>query len=118
MPEVTAVQFRNGNGNQPDANNCCAICGHISLGVRQNATASNGMEMVFTLSGHRRGLEYDITRTLRASIWERAGGVWTRKRRLPMGTSDDHEQRDECLERRIVPVRARAEKAAMGIAIC
>ena len=98
LPEVTDVKFRNSNGDSPNSNNCCAICGHIKLGVRQNATASNGMEMVFTLSGHRSGLEYDITRTLRASIWERAGGVWTRKLRLPMGTPDDKEHRDECLE--------------------
>jgi hypothetical protein len=98
LPEVTAVQFRNGNGNKADSNNCCAICMDIRLGVRQNATASNGMEMVFTLSGHRRGLEYDITRTVRASIWQREAGVWTRKLRKPMGTPDDDEHRDECLE--------------------
>ncbi len=99
LPEVTSVQFRNGsNGNTPNPNNCCAICVDLRLGVRQNATASNGMEMIFTLSGHRPGLEYDITRTVRASIWQRTAGVWTRMLRLPMGTPDDQEDRDECLE--------------------
>ncbi len=100
LPEVTMVQFRNGNGNTPDSKNCCAICGVVRLGVRQNATASNGMEMIFTLSGHRSGLEYDITRTLRASIWQRAAGVWARMLRVPMGTPDDQEDRDECLKPR------------------
>jgi hypothetical protein len=99
LPEVTAVAFRNGHdGNKPDSDNCCAICFDIRLGVRQNATASNGMEMIFTLSGHRRGFEYDITRTVRASIWLRAAGVWSRRLRLPMGAPDDDEDRDECLE--------------------
>jgi hypothetical protein len=98
LPDVTLVQFRNGNGDTPDSNNCCAICAVLRLGVRQNATASNGMEMIFRLSGHRRGLEYDITRTVRASIWQRSGGVWARMLRLPMGTGDDQEDRDECLQ--------------------
>jgi hypothetical protein len=99
LPEVTGVVFRNGaDGATPSPDNCCAICVDLRLGVRQNATASNGMEMIFTLSGHRRGIEYDITRTVRASIWQRASGVWTRLLRLPMGTPDDEEDRDECLE--------------------
>jgi len=99
LPEVTDVVFRNGSdGNTPNPDNCCAICVDLRLGVRQNATASNGMEMILTLSGHRRGLEYDITRTVRASIWQRAAGVWTRLLRLPMGTPDDRNDRDECLE--------------------
>jgi hypothetical protein len=99
LPEVTGVVFRNGtDGNTPDPDNCCAICVDLRLGVRQNATASNGMEMIFTLSGHRRGLEYDITRTVRASIWQRAAGAWTRLIRRPMGTPDDRNDRDECLE--------------------
>ena len=99
LPNVIRVDFRNGDdGDAPDPDNCCAICVDLRLGVRQNATASNGMEMTFTLSGHRRGMEYDITRTVRASLWERRAGVWTRRARLPMGTPDDRDDRDECLE--------------------
>ena len=98
LPDVTLVQFRNGNGDTPNSDNCCAICSGLRLGVRQNATASNGMEMTFTLSGHRIGLEYDITRTVRASIWQRTAGVWARKLRLPMGTPDDQKDSDECLK--------------------
>jgi len=99
LPDVIGVNFRNGDdGDTPHQDNCCAICADIRLGVRQNGTASNGMEMIFTLSGHRRGIEYDITRTVRASILQRAAGVWTRLLRLPMGTPDDREDRDECLE--------------------
>lgn len=100
LPEVTGVVFRNGNGATADPHNCCQICPGLRLGLRQNATASNGMEMIFTLSGHREGFEYDITRTVRASIWGRAGGVWTRLVRLPMGTADDHTPRDECVHPR------------------
>lgn len=99
LPTVTGVEFRNGDdGDTPHQDNCCAICVDIRLGVRQNGTASNGMEMIFTLSGHRRGIEYDIVRTVRASIWQRAAGVWTRLVRQPMGTPDDRDDRDECLE--------------------
>lgn len=99
LPNITRVDFRNGtDGDTPDPDNCCAICLDIRLGVRQNATASNGMEMIFTISGHRRGMEYDITRTVRTSLWERLAGVWTRRARLPMGTPDDRNDRDECLE--------------------
>jgi len=100
LPSVTSVAFRNGDdGNvAPHQDNCCAICPEIRLGVRQNGTASNGMEMMFTLSAHRRGLEYDIVRTVRASLWQRMAGVWRRLLRLPMGTPDDRTDRDECLE--------------------
>ena len=99
LPEVTGVVFRNGNdGINPHADNCCGFCVVLRLGLRQNATASNGMEMMFTLSGHRSGFEYDILRTIRASIWTRTGGVWTRRFRVPMGTADDADHRDECLE--------------------
>ncbi len=99
LPGVVRVDFRNGkDGNTPHPDNCCATCVDLRLGVRQNATASNGMEMIFTLSDHRPGIEYDIVRTVRAAIWQRAAGVWTRLIRLPMGTSDDLEDRDECLE--------------------
>jgi hypothetical protein len=69
----------------------------MNLGVGVNGTASNGMELRFTISGHRRGIEYDITRTRRNSLWERRAGVWIRLESAPMGTRDDHHDRDECL---------------------
>lgn len=98
LPTVSRVNFRNGdNGNTPHIDDCCAICKDIRLGIRQNGTASNGMEMIFTLSGHRRGIEYDIVRTVRVSLWGRAAGAWTRLIRKPMGTPDDHSNDDECL---------------------
>jgi hypothetical protein len=98
LPDVTRVHFRNGDdGDTPHEDNCCAICRDIRLGVRQNGTASNGMEMIFTLSGHRRGIQYDIVRTVRASLWGRLNGVWTPLARRRMGAPDDRTDNDECL---------------------
>jgi hypothetical protein len=50
LPCVTNVTFRNTGTSDPD--NCCAIC-PVNLGVGQSGTASNGMEIQFTISGHR-----------------------------------------------------------------
>lgn len=98
FPNITRVVFRNGNdGNVPHKDNCCAFCRFIKLGVRQNNTASNGMEMIFTLSGDLRNMEFDIVRTVRASVWQRTSGVWTRLVRQGMGTPDDRNNNDECL---------------------
>jgi hypothetical protein len=108
LPHVTAFRFRNANGARSDPTNCCAHCRRvlpdgrqdgtgIMLGVGQGGTATNGMELQFTISGHRRGIEYDILRTVRDSLWERRAGVWTRLARLPMGTWDDRSHLDECL---------------------
>jgi hypothetical protein len=58
------------------------------------------MELAFTISGHRPGIEYDIVRTRRSSFWERVGGVWRRLESDPMGTNDDHFDVDECLRPR------------------
>jgi hypothetical protein len=55
------------------------------------------MELRFTISGHRSGVEYDITRTRRDSLWQRVGGMWARLGSNPMGTNDDHRDTDECL---------------------
>jgi len=108
LPHVTAFAFRRGNGTRSDPTNCCALCRRalpgggqdgsgILLGVGQGGTASNGMEIRFTLAGHRKGIEYDVLRTVRDSLWERRAGVWTRLARLPMGTGDDRRHLDECL---------------------
>jgi hypothetical protein len=108
MPRVVSFIFRSTNGERTDPDNCCTICRRtlpdgtqngtgIRLGVGPGGTAFNGMEMQFTISGHRRGLEYDIVRTLRDSLWERRAGGWTRLAFLPMGTGDDRRDRDECL---------------------
>ncbi len=94
LPKVTGVVVRTAGTSHAD--NCCGLC-PTNLGVGQGGTGSNGIEMIFTLSGHRAGVEYDITRTRRDSIWERRGGVWTRLDASPMGTNDDHHDGDECL---------------------
>ncbi len=99
LPRVSAFRFRNANGATSDALNCCAVC-PVGLGVGQNGTASNGMELRFTIDGHRPGIEYDITRTRRNSIWQRRGGAWTSVEAHPMGTRDDHRDIDECLSPR------------------
>jgi hypothetical protein len=58
------------------------------------------MELQFTLSDHRAGIQYEITRTKRSTTWERVGGIWRRLHSQPMGTSDDRQDRDECLSPR------------------
>ena len=96
MPRVTAFRFRAADGAASDPANCCAGC-PVSLGVGQGGTASHGMELRFTIEGHRRGMEYDITRTRRDSLWQRRAGAWARLGTNPMGTGDDHHDDDECL---------------------
>jgi len=108
LPTVSAFTFRNTGLVDPE--NCCATCtilpatgGRTNLGVglRGNGAvalrAANGMELAFTISGHSPGMEYDITRTRRNSMWQRVGGVWTSLESNPMGTNDDHFDDDECL---------------------
>ena len=99
MPRVTAFRFRNADGTTSDPTNCCAIC-PTALGVGRNGTASNGMELRFTIDGHRPGMEYDITRTRRDSLWQRRAGAWASLGSNPMGTRDDHHDTDECLSPR------------------
>lgn len=98
FPRVTRFVFVNAGATHAD--NRCAHC-PINLGVGidlgAGPTAANGMELQFTLAGHRRGLEYDITRTRRNSLWERVGGAWRRLQSNPMGTNDDHHDNDESL---------------------
>ncbi len=108
LPRVTAFKFRNTGVVDPE--NCCGACtrlpatgGRLNLGVGLRGTgavplrAANGMELSFTIAGHRPGLEYDIVRTLRYSFWERVGGAWRRLESDPMGTHDDATDHDECL---------------------
>jgi hypothetical protein len=108
LPRVVDFSFRNQDGTTSDPANCCVSCQvtlangrqsgtGINLGVGQGGTASNGMELMFVLSGHRPGLEYDITRTRRNSLWERRNGVWACLEARPMGTKDDRHDADECL---------------------
>jgi hypothetical protein len=108
LPRVVSFSFRNQDGTTSDPANCCPACRvtlpngrqsgtGINLGVGQGGTASNGMELMFVLSGHRAGLEYDITRTRRNSLWERRSGVWACLESRPMGARDDHHDDDECL---------------------
>lgn len=99
LPRVSAIRFRSANGTTSDPLNCCARC-PIALGVGQSGTASNGMELRFTIEGHRPGIEYDITRTRRNSVWQRRGGAWTCLSANLMGTRDDHGDDDECLSPR------------------
>jgi len=109
LPTVSAFRFRNTGTTDPE--NCCVVCtanqpqtgGRLNLGVglRGNGAislrAANGMELAFTIAGHRPGIEYDITRTRRNSLWQRVGGAWARLESNPMGTNDDHFATDECL---------------------
>lgn len=108
IPRIISVIFRNQDGTTSAAANCCPTCQvvrpdgvrvgtGINLGVGQSGTASNGMEMRFVLSRHCRGLEYDVLRTRRNSLWERRNGAWTRLESQPMGTRDDRHDEDECL---------------------
>ena len=99
MPRVTAFRFRSTDGTASDPTNCCASC-PVTLGVGRSGTASNGMELRFTIEGHRPGMEYDITRTRRDSLWQRRAGAWARLGSNPMGTNDDHHDTDECLSPR------------------
>lgn len=101
FPRVTGRVFRNSGTTSSD--NCCLHC-PIALGVGidfgAGPTASNGMELRFTITGHGAGFEYDITRTRRNSVWERRSGTWTRLQYFPMGTGDDRHDNDECLRLR------------------
>jgi subtilisin family serine protease len=94
FPYVSATNFVNSGTTHAD--NCCDIC-PINLGVGVDGMARNGMEIQFTISGHRIGMEYEITRTRRNSLWEHRAGVWTSLESDPMGTRDDHHDHDECL---------------------
>lgn len=60
--------------------------------------------MQFTLAGHRAGIEYEIRRVRRHSIWQRRGRAWDKLESSLTDTNDDspHNQ-DECL----TPVRDR-----------
>jgi hypothetical protein len=94
-PRVTAFRFRNTGTTDPD--NCCYNC-PAGLGVGEGGGAWNRMELRFTLSGHRSGIEYEITRTRRDSLWQRLGGTWLLVGSSPMGTKDDLKGNyDECL---------------------
>ena len=96
MPRVTDFRFNAADGTASDPVNCAKVC-PISLGVGQSGTASHGMELRFTLEGHRPGMEYDVTRTRRDSLWQRRAGVGASLGANPMGTNDDHHDGDECL---------------------
>ena len=108
FPRVESVRFR--NTGTADLQNCCDFCSdppatggraNLGVGLRGNGTANlraaNGMELAFTISGHQPGIEYDIQRTRRHSLWDRRAGVWTMLGARPMGTWDDHNSGDECL---------------------
>ncbi|MEM7427980.1 MAG: DUF4157 domain-containing protein [Pseudomonadota bacterium] len=95
LPSVISHRFVN-TGNTA-ADNCCRLC-PVALGVRAGGLTVNGMELQFTLDGHRAGLWYDILRTRRAAIWELTpAGNWNRYYSDPSGTWDDSHNRDECL---------------------
>ncbi len=98
LPRVTGVpRFVNSGTSHMD--NCCALC-PVTLGVGIDGQARNGMELQFTISGHRPDIWYDVLRTRRNSLWERRTGVWTRLETQPMGTWDDCHSDDECLRPR------------------
>jgi hypothetical protein len=116
LPKVVKVTFRAEKGTETDPENCCKACisfgpgehgtgitripvrTRLSLGVGRSGTASNGMELQFTLRGHRAGVKYDIDRKRRHSIWQRRGGLWTKLDLSASEVGDDHRNDDECLE--------------------
>jgi len=106
LPRVTAERFHNAGTVDPE--NCCPSCtrlptthGRANLGVglrgegSVSLRAANGMEWAFTISGHRPGIDYDILRRSRHSLWERVGGVWRNLENQVR--DDDREEDDECL---------------------
>jgi len=125
LPKVVDIKFRNEKGTVADPDNCCIDCGNpprfgvgpggvpwpppfgrrkFTLGVGRSGTASNGMEMQFTLAGHRKGIEYEIRRVRRHSIWQRRGRAWNKLESSLTDTNDDSpHNRDECL----TPIRDR-----------
>lgn len=94
LPKIVGIRFNNTGTTHPD--NCCAICPE-NLGVGIRGTGLNGMELQFTITGHRSGTWYDVIRTRRNSLWERVTGRWNRIETQPMGTFDDRHNDDECL---------------------
>ena len=104
LPTVVAASFRT---QVADRENCCSACtreprtdGRTNLGVGLRGRgpmalrAANGMEWAFTISGDRPGIDYDILRRARWSIWQRVAGVWTN---LENGVRDDDPtELDEC----------------------
>ena len=125
LPKVVSVTFRNERGTVVDPDNCCIDCGTppkfgvgpggvpwpppfgrriFTLGVGRSGTASNGMEMQFTIAGHRAGIEYEIRRVRRHSFWQRRGRTWTKLESVLTDTNDDSpDNKDECL----TPIRNR-----------
>jgi len=105
-PGVVRTIFRNTERMHPD--NCCPQCQttdpitrkmvRVPLGVGAFGTGKNVMELQFQLTGHRRGIEYDIKRLKRKSTWERVGGRWSRLEFVSTETHDDTGNDDECLE--------------------
>ena len=88
MPRVTALRFRAADGTTTDPANGCGSCPE-TLGVGRGGTASNGMELRFTLSGHRAGMEYDIARARRTrcgSGGRAPGPSWAPTRWAPATT--------------------------------
>lgn len=104
IPVVTRTTFRNKNTQKLDVDNCCkaSLCvstRNLGVGIDRGSgpTASNAMEMQFTLSGHRAGITYDIKRRRSNSLWERKNGVWKRLE-FQFDLDDDLKtNKDECL---------------------
>ena len=97
LGDLTArrIEFNNTTGTQTNPANSCPSC-PVNLGVGVDGGARNGMEIIYTIGGTiPRGTEFDITRTVMATFWERIAGAWRRILSLPAGTRDDVTQADE-----------------------
>ncbi len=100
LPTITKFEFVTAGTTHPDN---CSPFGPITLGVGRRIgaplrpTASNGVEMRFTVAGYRKGVDLEITRTRRDSVWQQRAGAWTMLDSHPMGTGDDpRPDGDEC----------------------
>jgi D-alanyl-D-alanine carboxypeptidase len=98
VPCVSHTRFVN-RGTTRGHNRCSFCPMNLGVGIDRGAgpTASNGMELQFTISGHRLGMEYDILRTRRTSFWQRRDHAWRPLEFEPAGTNDDPDDNDEWL---------------------
>lgn len=93
-PVATLDEFRNADGSNTSAENCCPIC-PVPLGVGAGGQARHGMEMRIEITNPCPAA-YEITRVRETWLWERVGGVWRELEHQGPGERDDHHDGDEC----------------------
>jgi hypothetical protein len=96
-PSVALWDFHNTNGTNTASDNCCALCPRpLGVGNTYSGRMVNGMELQAFLNDEP-GASYDIKRTIKRSVWQRAGGAWSLLSNRPAGSNDDPNNDDECL---------------------